>query len=97
MIVTTDQMVGFTVINGTWQLQLSMLLGALDVLIFYPDMMVGQDQQGPNPELVFDINKTKYVTTAVHTFLVISLFIRSLESLRMPTLKIGLDIMGMIL
>lgn len=52
MIVTNTTLVGYTVINGTWQLQAGLLLGALYTKYSYPNVAFISDGMTPTQEIL---------------------------------------------
>lgn len=91
MIVTDTTLVGFTMINGTWGLQLALLIASLFNYFINPTPEIPQDALISYEQYQTEMNDLKFtrsvVIPGVHATLAIICFAQSSDRIPYPGLK----------
>lgn len=95
MIVTDSTLVGYTMINGTWGLQMALLIGSLSNFFINPDPLdMSVATQTQIDELRF---LRLYLIPMTHGSLMLMLLISSSDRIPWDEVKQGLNFLAMIL
>jgi len=95
MIVTDSTLVGYTMINGTWGLQMALFIASLFNYFVNPDPEFTPEY---SPEDQHTINFLRqYIIPCTHAALMVMCFITSSERIPWEGLKQGLNFLGMLL
>ena len=88
MIVTESTLVGYTVVNGSWGLQLGLMIGAIFNLYFYPNIL-----SCPENDCSYVISVERQ-TIICHAMLVFSGLIANNKKIRADGLKYAVSFLG---
>ena len=100
MIVLDTTLVGFTMINGTWGLQLALFIASLFNYFINPTPTPPQDPTLSDSEYQAELNSLHFTRMVViplsHGLLTVFCFISSSDRIPWEGLKQGLSFLGMV-
>lgn len=95
MIVTETTLVGYTMINGTWGLQMALMIGSLTNYFLSPDPL---DLDVATQTEIYELRQLREFTIPItHFTLMIMCFIINSERIQWEEVKQGLNFVAMIL
>jgi hypothetical protein len=95
MIVTDSTLVGYTMINGTWGLQMALFIASLFNYFINPNLEYTNDYADEDKNTINFLRKI--IIPCTHGALMIMCFIVSSERIPWDGLKQGLNFLGMLL
>ena len=87
MLVTDSTLVGYTLINGTYRLQLALLVGSLYNVIMFPDVQDSSILNLTANQISFVKISRYYYIPISHALLVVSNWIQEAKNLRLNRAK----------
>ena len=95
MIVTDSTLVGYTMINGTWGLQMALFIASLFNYLINPDLEYTAGYPDEDQKTINFLRK--FIIPLTHGALMIMCFIVSSDRIPWDGLKQGLNFAGMLL